>query len=227
MGVQGKGRLYTFGKLRTVSYDWYIAMSTPLDSAVPVAPRRRMTRDDRLRQLLEEAWRLVREEGTDALTLGRLAEQAGVTKPVVYDHFGTRAGLLAALYQDFDARQGVVMEARFADSGPTLAEKAQVIADAYVACVMKQGREIPGVIAALAGSPELARIKREYDVVFLEQCRALLSPFAPSGVLAQAGLWGMLGAAEGLSYAATTGDITAQQAVQELAATITAMVTRS
>jgi hypothetical protein len=63
--------------------------------------------------------------------------------------------------------------------------------------------------------------------VFLEQCRALLSPFAPSGVLAQAGLWGMLGAAEGLSYAATTGDITAQQAVQELAATITAMVTRS
>jgi len=129
-----------------------------------------MTRDDRLRQLLEQAWRLVREEGTDALSLGRLAEQAGVTKPVVYDHFGTRAGLLAALYQDFDARQSVVMDARLAASGPTLAEKAQVIADAYVACVIKQGREIPGVMAALAGSPELARIKREYDVVFLEQC---------------------------------------------------------
>ncbi|MEK0265989.1 TetR/AcrR family transcriptional regulator [Stenotrophomonas rhizophila] len=185
-----------------------------------------MSRDDRLRQLLEVAWRLIREEGTDALTLGRLAEQAGVTKPVVYDHFGTRAGLLVALYQDFDARQGVVMDARFADSGSTLAEKAQVIADAYVACVMKQGREIPGVIAALAGSPELARIKREYDVVFLEQCRALLSPFAPAGALPLAGLWGMLGAAEGLSYAATTGDISPEQAVRELAATIVAMVAR-
>jgi AcrR family transcriptional regulator len=185
-----------------------------------------MTRDDRLRQLLAEAWQLIREEGTDALTLGRLAERAGVTKPVVYDHFGTRAGLLAALYRDFDARQGVVMEARFASSGPTLADKAQVIAAAYVACVMKQGREIPGVIAALAGSPELARIKREYDVVFLEQCRALLSPFAPAGALAQAGLWGMLGAAEGLSSAATTGDITPLQAEQELAATIMAMVAR-
>jgi len=185
-----------------------------------------MSRDDRLRQLLEVAWRLIREEGTDALTLGRLAEQAGVTKPVVYDHFGTRAGLLAALYQDFDARQGGVMDARFADSGSTLAEKAQVIADAYVACVMKQGREIPGVIAALAGSPELARIKREYDVVFLEQCRAVRSPFAPAGALPLAGLWGMLGAAEGLSYAATTGDITPEQAVRELAATIAAMVAR-
>ncbi|MNU95189.1 hypothetical protein D3C71_851960 [compost metagenome] len=155
-----------------------------------------------------------------------MAEQAGVTKPVVYDHFGTRAGLLAALYQDFDARQSVVMDARFADSGSTLAEKAQVIADAYVACVMKQGREIPGVIAALAGSPELARIKREYDVVFLEQCRALLSPFAAAGALPLAGLWGMLGAAEGLSCAATTGDISPEQAVRELAATIAAMVAR-
>ncbi|MGE8245915.1 MAG: TetR/AcrR family transcriptional regulator [Stenotrophomonas maltophilia] len=201
-------------------------MSSPPDATAPVAPRRRMSRDDRLRQLLAEAWRLISEEGTDALTLGRLAEQAGVTKPVVYDHFGTRAGLLSALYRDFDARQGVVMEARFAGSGPSLADKAQVIAEAYVACVMKQGREIPGVIAALAGSPELARIKREYDVVFLEQCRALLSPFAPAGALAQAGLWGMLGAAEGLSSAATTGDITPLQAEQELAATIMAMVAR-
>ena len=52
-------------------------MSSPLDSAVPVAPRRRMTRDDRLRQLLEEAWRLVREEGTDALTLGGWPSRPG------------------------------------------------------------------------------------------------------------------------------------------------------
>ncbi|NQD94392.1 helix-turn-helix transcriptional regulator, partial [Pseudomonas sp. CrR25] len=68
-------------------------------------PRRRLPRDERQRQLLDVAWRLIREEGTEALTLGRLAEQAGVTKPVVYDHFGTRAGLLAVLYQEFDARQ--------------------------------------------------------------------------------------------------------------------------
>lgn len=226
-GVPGMGEgLYTFGKLLPVSYDWYIDMSSVSDPAASAAPRRRMSRDDRLRQLLEQAWRLIRQEGTDALTLGRLAEQAGVTKPVVYDHFGTRAGLLAALYRDFDARQGEVMDARFASSGSTLAEKAHVIAEAYVACVMKQGREIPGVIAALAGSPELARIKREYDIVFLEQCRALLSPFAPAGTLAQAGLWGMLGAAEGLSSAATTGDITPAQAQQELAATIMAVVAR-
>lgn len=41
------------------------------------APRRRLSREDRLRQLLDVAWQLVRDEGTDALTLGRLAEQIG------------------------------------------------------------------------------------------------------------------------------------------------------
>lgn len=39
--------------------------------------RKRLSRDDRRRQLLDMAWQLVREEGTDALSLGRLAEQAG------------------------------------------------------------------------------------------------------------------------------------------------------
>lgn len=201
-------------------------MSSSPSAAVP-SPRRRLSRADRLQQLLAQAWQLVREEGTEALSLGRLAEQAGVTKPVVYDHFGTRAGLLAALYRDFDQRQGVVMDAALAASGPTLQDKAGVIAQAYVACVQTQGREIPGVIAALAGSPELARIKREYEAIFIEQCRTLLAPFARAGVLPTAGLWGMLGAAEGLSYAAVNGDITPQQAQRELADTIIAMVARA
>src|SRR5581483_6732579 len=97
-------------------------------------PRRRLPREERHRQLMDVAWQLVREEGTEALTLGRLAEQAGVTKPVVYDHFGTRAGLLAALYRDFDARQNALMDSALQAGEPTLAGRAGVIASAYVDC---------------------------------------------------------------------------------------------
>jgi AcrR family transcriptional regulator len=190
-------------------------------------PRRRLARDARLRQLLDVAWRLVREEGTEALTLGRLAEQSGVTKPVVYDHFGTRSGLLAALYQEFDARQTAIMDAALQASEATLASRAAVIASSYVDCVLLQGREIPGVIAALASSPELEEIKREYQAVFMEKCRVALAPFAGAGTIAPAGLWAMLGAAETLSHAAATGDITAAQAQAELFETIVAMVARS
>ena len=114
----------------------------------------------------------MRAEGTDALTLGRLAEQAGVTKPVVYDHFSTRAGLLAALYQDFDARQTALMDAALHTNEPTLISTAQVIAGSYVDCVLLQGNEIPVVIAALTSSPELEQIKREYEAIFLCKCRS-------------------------------------------------------
>lgn len=193
-------------------------------SAAGADKRVRMTRDDRLTQLLDLAWRIVREEGTDALTLGHLAERAGVTKPVVYSHFGTRAGLLATLFRNFDARQTALMNAALDDSKPTLADRASVIASSYVDCVLSQGREIPGVVAALEGSPEMESIKREFFAAFMEKCRMLLAPFAPSGDISPAGLWSLIGAAQLLSYAAATGAVPRDEAITELDRTIRAMV---
>ncbi|WP_242209665.1 MULTISPECIES: TetR/AcrR family transcriptional regulator [unclassified Pseudomonas] len=192
-----------------------------------VQPRRRLAREDRLRQLLDVAWQIIRAQGTEALTLGYLAEKAGVTKPVVYDHFVTRAGLLAALYREFDARQTVLMDAATARSEPTLSGLASVIATAYVDCVMFQGTEIPGIIAALASTPELEKIKREYEAIFLEKCRSDLAPYASGGQITPAGLRAMLGAAEALSHAAANGEISAKEASDELSATIMAMVERA
>ncbi len=189
--------------------------------------RQRLTREDRQRQLIETAWRIVGDEGTDALTLGRLAERAGVTKPVVYSHFPTRSALLIALYRDFDMREYAVMEAALESSEATLAGKAGAIASSYVDCVLTQGREIPGVMAALAGSPELAAVKRDCDLIFLEKCRALLAPFVAGRAIPTAGLRAMLGAAESLSHAAATQEIGADEAKHELFETIIAMVARS
>lgn len=201
-------------------------MSSDPEKIPPVRPRRqRLQREDRHRQLLDVAWRIAREEGTEALTLGRLAEQAAVTKPVVYDHFATRSALLAALYQEFDERQNRVIDAALAASEPTLHGRAAVIASCYVDCVLEQGREIPGVVAALVGTPELATMKREHEAVFLEKCRAMLAPFA--GGISTARLCGMLGAAAGLSAAASSGEISARDATDEIYQTILAMVARS
>ncbi|MFC6340304.1 TetR family transcriptional regulator [Pseudomonas sp. CCM 7891] len=190
------------------------------------APRRRLSREDRLRQLLEMAWQLVRKEGTEALTLGRLADMAGVTKPVVYDHFTTRAGLLAALYKDFDDRQNALLEAALEASEPSLEGRARVIASSYVDCVQLQGREIPGVIAALSGAPELDALKREYEMIFMLKCRDVLAPFALSSDITLASLRAMLGAAEALSHAAASGEINPVQAQEELFQTIKSMVNR-
>ena len=54
-----------------------------------------------------------------------------------------------------------------------------------------------------------------------------LSPFTREGSIAPASLRAMLGAAEALSHAAATGEITPEQAQDELFETIIAMVDRS
>lgn len=197
-------------------------------SASPApAPRRRLPKAARLRQLLDVSWKLISDEGTDALTLGRLAEAAGISKPVVYDHFGTRNGLLAALYQDFDVRQTAIIDAAVAASKPTLKDKAGVVANSYIDCVLTQGREIPGVLAALDGSPEIAAVKRQYQLVFIEKCQKIFSPFAHPRTVSLASLWAMLGAADSLSHAAVAGEITEAQAREELFQTLLHMVKRS
>ncbi|WP_087501220.1 TetR/AcrR family transcriptional regulator [Pseudomonas sp. SID14000] len=188
--------------------------------------RKRLSRDERRRQLLDVAWQLVREEGTDALSLGRLAEQAGVTKPVVYDHFETRTGLLVVLYQQYDARQTRMLEQALVRCDASLASRAGVISEAYVDCVMSQGREIPGVSAALAGSPEMEALKRAYEQPFLDKCREALVGFSPSGNIGLAGMRLMVGAADALSQAAAAGELDAGQAKAELQAAIVAMVER-
>ncbi|PPT94520.1 TetR family transcriptional regulator [Xanthomonas arboricola pv. arracaciae] len=198
-------------------------MSPPPD----ISPRRRLPREERTRQLLAKAWQLIGEEGTDALTLGRLADAAGVTKPVVYDHFGTRNGLLAALYQDYDARQTAIFDAAVEAAAATLQDKARVIAASYVNCVLTQGREISGVVAALTGSPELAAVKKQYQHAFIAKCAALLAPFCASSGISSASLWAMLGAADALSDAAVAGDLSEAQAQHELQAIILGMVERN
>lgn len=198
-----------------------------IDASTDPSTRKRLPREERFRQLIRVSWQLIREEGTDALTLGRLAEAAGVTKPVVYDHFGTRNGLLAALYEDYDVRQTAIIDEAMAASGPTLDDKARVIAAGYVDCVLTQGREIPEVLAALNGSPELAAIKLQYQHAFIGKCRDVLAPFAGAAGVSLAGLWAMLGAADALSNAAVAGEITREQAISELQQTIVAMVARS
>ncbi len=208
-----------------VSYVWYIEMSS-VEISTSGPRRQRLSREERKRQLIDTAWRIVQEAGTEALTLGHLSEKAGVTKPVVYDHFGDRNGLLAALYLEFDARQNAKMDEAIAASAPTPEVRAEILADAYVGCVLTQGREIPGVIAALAGSPELDRIRRECEVEFLEKCRQALAPASPSGQVSLPALRAMLGAAEALSAAATTDELTPEDARRELKAVILDLLAR-
>jgi AcrR family transcriptional regulator len=57
-------------------------------------------------RILDEAWALARRRGLAAVTMGEIAEAAGVSRQLMYFHFANRAGLLVAMTRRQDTRSG-------------------------------------------------------------------------------------------------------------------------
>ncbi len=57
----------------------------------------RMTGKERREQLLDVGRRLFAERGYEATSIEEIASRAGVSKPVVYEHFGGKEGLYAVV----------------------------------------------------------------------------------------------------------------------------------
>src|SRR5437899_2788541 len=62
----------------------------------------RLGPDERRRQIADVAARLLSAGGVDALQFTDVAKAAGVTRPVVYKFFATRAELVRAVMDDFE-----------------------------------------------------------------------------------------------------------------------------
>lgn len=189
------------------------------------SPRRRMSKQERHTQLLQVARKLIRESGTDEFTLARLAERAGVTKPLVYDHFGDRDGVLAELYREFDARQRETLRAALDEAEPDLSTVARLVAGAYIDCCLTEGRELADVVAALVGSATLNRLRQEAENAYLTMCREALAPLA--GPIDTAGLRAIAGAGDALARSALDNRISAARARDTLAHVVTAVATEN
>jgi AcrR family transcriptional regulator len=178
---------------------------------------KRMSKEERRRQLLETAFQIVRLEGTDALTLARVAERAGVTKPIAYEHFGTRAGLLIAMYRDYDERQTKAMRDALAREGGTLDNVAAILSAAYIDCAVTSGPEFGAITAALSGSVEMENLLQSCRDSFAEDCRLAFEPFVSLNEHeSRAALIGIIGAAEFISQAAAQKRISRDEAVGTL-----------
>jgi AcrR family transcriptional regulator len=67
-------------------------------------------RPDSRERILEAAWRLVTRSGVAAATLAEIAAAAGVSRQLVYLHFGSRGGVLVAMVRHRDATRRVADE---------------------------------------------------------------------------------------------------------------------
>lgn len=125
----------------------------------PTAPvkSKRLSKAARRRQLLDVAKTLLESGGANALTLAELAEQAGVSKPIAYDHFGTRSGLLIAMLEDTSLYYESDAEAKIAKAPETIPAISEIVATAYVQCAIEAGPAVT-VLAAAAEADSDARM---------------------------------------------------------------------
>nr|WP_245679439.1 TetR/AcrR family transcriptional regulator [Actinomadura hibisca] len=78
----------------------------------PRSRRKRMTGKERREQLLTIGRTLFAERGLDGTSVEEIAAAAGVSKPVVYEHFGGKEGLYAVVVdREFEKLLGLVTEA--------------------------------------------------------------------------------------------------------------------
>ncbi len=83
------------------------------------AQARRFTAEERRRQLVDVALALFAERGYAATTMEHIADAAGVTKPLVYQHFESKRALYLELMDGFSrALERSIVEATARAGGP-------------------------------------------------------------------------------------------------------------
>lgn len=103
----------------------------PTDAAPAVASRRartervRMSGRERREQLVDVGRKLFAEKGFEAVTIEEIAAKAGVSKPVVYEHFGSKDGLYAVIVdREMNILLGMISDSLTARAPRALLEQA-------------------------------------------------------------------------------------------------------
>ncbi|WP_098012324.1 TetR/AcrR family transcriptional regulator [Streptomyces sp. sk226] len=181
----------------------------------------RLPKQARREQLLDTAVAIVRTRGADGLTLVTLAEEAGVSRPVVYGHFATRPGLLLALHRRLDERHRAAVTRALRSAATGADAVARAISTAYFACATDMP-ELGAVTAALKGSLEMEAVRHESADRYAELMATVLRPYSP---LAPKDLGlrcaGVLGAADALAAELNRRRATDDEAVAALTCLIT------
>lgn len=185
-----------------------------MDAQGSTVPKRRLSWDARHQDLLEKALAIVGEQGVDALTLGVLALNAGVSKPVVYDHFETRSALLTALYRWIDAERKRAFRDGMAQGDIAYEAMIEALASIYIRCATDASGEFFAVGAAMTGTGERSRIYRELVDTGVTMFEDVLRPHVrmPDAELQRLCI-ALVGAGESLSSAILGGLTTEADAI--------------
>jgi AcrR family transcriptional regulator len=160
-------------------------MSTPAPKPTPIAasPTPRLPAPARREQLLDVTSAIVTEQGFQAISIESVARRAGISRPIVYDHFDDLPGLLHALVErEMTNAHAQIAETELHDlsEGDPLALMLDSLRK-YLAAVERHPTTWRLVLTPPEGAPELLRrsIRRGRATVLrslIDAVRPVLKP---------------------------------------------------
>ena len=169
--------------------------------ARPLA-RTRLTGAARRAQLLDVGRTVFAERGFELASMDEIATRAGITKPIVYEHFGSKEGLYAAVVErEMDALVGSVSDALSQGSSRERWEAAVVVFLEYIekepAGFEVLTREAPLGVGRRGLTRVIDQLAERVSVAFIDGFRqaGYPTPLAPIyanallGTVTQVGVW--------------------------------------
>lgn len=186
---------------------------------------KRLSKEDRREQLLDVADSIVKDSGTEALTLITLAEKAGVTKALTYDHFATREGLLVQLYERYDTQVMAATRAAVSSGASTLETAVEAVIVSYLECTCRCGHQYEAVVSALLAYPDHHDIRVRIRDFFVEAYGEILLPFVTrKGVTPRLMFIAVFGSIEEVARSVAAGEHGAEDAAAGLTSVVVAIL---
>lgn len=142
------------------------------------ATRKRLSERERRKVILDAATQVVAERGAEAASISEIAERAGITRPIVYDHFPTKQDIILTLIEHHHATLMSAL-AQVATSGRLDRRTFRQIIVAY----LHQVDLDPGGWRILclepSRDPEIAAVQRRTAREVNEVVAAMLDPGTP------------------------------------------------
>lgn len=119
----------------------------------------RLPPEQRREQLIDAALRVILAQGYGGISMEAVAREAGVTRPVVYDHFANLADLLHTLIER-EERCSLDQLSQVVPNDATHQEPAEVLADGvrrFLEAVSERPRSWRLILFPPAGTPAIVR----------------------------------------------------------------------
>ena len=141
-------------------------------TAIAIGDSERLQRRERRRQELLDAADRVIHRGGVAFSMDEIAAEAGITKPVVYRHFGDKEGLHEALTERYIRELKIALRPATETEDPRSRLAATI--DAYLSYVERRPERYRFLLAA-AEQPRTAGLVVDFRREHIGQC-AFTSP---------------------------------------------------